>query len=107
MREVWERHVQDGSHEDLTGTRLAEEAGCGTRQLANKYLAQWRSEVSSSSTSGDNPNTEVSTEGDNPNAGVSTSPSEVSTPTASEVVTDDNPSEVSTETDNHPVASIA
>lgn len=96
MREVWERHVQDGSHEDLTGTRLAEEAGCGTRQLANKYLSQWRSEVSSSSTSGDNPN-----------AGVSTSPSEVSTPTASEVVTDDNPSEVSPETDNHPVASIA
>lgn len=107
MREVWERHVQDGSHEDLTGTRLAEEAGCGTRQLANKYLGQWRREVSSSSTSGDNPNAGVSTEGDNPNAGVSTSPSEVSTPTASEVVTDDNPSEVSPETDNHPVASIA
>src|SRR5690606_14280754 len=101
MREVWERHVQDGSHEDLTGTRLAEEAGCGTRQLANKYLAQWRSEVSSSSTSGDNPNTEVSTEGDNPNAGVSTSPSGVSAPSA------EVSAGVSTEGDNRGVASVA
>lgn len=45
MYEVFYRHLNAGTLNTLGATQLAREAGAGTRQLASRYLKQWKTEL--------------------------------------------------------------
>lgn len=45
MRAVWNRHVEAGTWESLTGKALADEAGMGSEALGRRYKKDWTREL--------------------------------------------------------------